>query len=71
MAYRIPGLEYPFTRKDGVGILVDSQMKIVGRIVWATPVCAFEVVKEVVGVEVPDFYGVVTGEWAQGCERLL
>ena len=51
--------------------MVDSQMKIVGRIVWATPVCAFEVVKEVVGVEVPDFYGVVTGEWAQGCERLL
>lgn len=66
VAYRIPGLDYPFSWRDGVGILVDGETKrIVGRMVWATPACACEVEKEreVVGVQVPDFYGVVTEEW--------
>lgn len=39
-AYRMPGLEYPFARKDGVGILVNNNGEIVGRMLWAVPTCS-------------------------------
>ncbi|KAK3319159.1 hypothetical protein B0H66DRAFT_258022 [Apodospora peruviana] len=63
VAYRIPGLDYIFTRMDGVGLLVDEKRRIVGRMNWATPTCRCDVVMEMVEVEIPDFYSVVTEEW--------
>ncbi|KAH6980870.1 hypothetical protein BKA56DRAFT_586092 [Ilyonectria sp. MPI-CAGE-AT-0026] len=39
VAYQIRGLEYEFSRENGVGILVKDG-HIVGRMAWATPSCA-------------------------------
>ncbi|KAF7546321.1 hypothetical protein G7Z17_g8526 [Cylindrodendrum hubeiense] len=38
VAYRIRGLDYEFSRKNGVGILVKDGC-VVGRMAWATPAC--------------------------------
>ncbi len=36
--YRIPGLDYRFSHKDGIAIMVKEGV-IVGRLLWATPAC--------------------------------
>lgn len=38
IAYRIPGLKYQFTHKNGVGIVMKDG-RVVGRMAWATPAC--------------------------------
>lgn len=45
-AYRIPGLKYSSTLKDGVAVLVRECM-IVGRMVWAVPACQCRMVGDV------------------------
>lgn len=62
VAYRIPGLSYEFTSRDGVGILVNDDGVIVGRLNWATPACDCLVVPQTVEVSIPDFYSVVA-DW--------
>lgn len=46
VAYRIPGLKYAQSHKDGVAILVKDG-RVVGRMVWATPACACHEMREV------------------------
>ncbi|RMJ09731.1 hypothetical protein CDV36_010645 [Fusarium kuroshium] len=38
-AYRIPELEYRFSHKNGLALLVQRD-RVVGRMIWATPACA-------------------------------
>lgn len=45
-AYRVPGLRYDFTRRDGVGMLVRDGT-IVGRMIWAVPSCPCAVLASV------------------------
>jgi len=38
IAYRIPGLEYQFSHRNGIGIVMKDG-RVVGRMAWATPAC--------------------------------
>ncbi|KAF5968959.1 hypothetical protein FBULB1_10472 [Fusarium bulbicola] len=53
-AYRIPGLKYLCSEKDGLAILVQGD-KIVGRMIWATPACSCRKT-EVVTLRMPELF---------------
>lgn len=46
VAYRIPGLKFRSTLKDGIAILV-KEGKVIGRMVWAVPACPCHTAEEV------------------------
>lgn len=46
VAYRIPGLKFSLTPKDGIAVIVKNG-RMVGRMVWATPACSCRIVEEV------------------------
>ncbi|KAI7771481.1 hypothetical protein LZL87_010921 [Fusarium oxysporum] len=53
-AYRIPGLKYLCSEKDGLAILVQED-RIVGRMIWATPACACRNTGTVT-LRIPEFF---------------
>ncbi|KAG5804072.1 hypothetical protein H9Q74_013831 [Fusarium xylarioides] len=53
-AYRIPGLKYLCSEKDGLAILIQGD-KIVGRMIWATPACSCRKT-DVVTLRMPEFF---------------
>ncbi|KAM5381195.1 hypothetical protein ACJZ2D_003111 [Fusarium nematophilum] len=53
-AYRIPGLHYHFSHKNGLALLVQKD-RVVGRMVWATPACACKRT-EAVTLKMPTFF---------------
>ncbi|KAF4499609.1 hypothetical protein FAGAP_4159 [Fusarium agapanthi] len=53
-AYRIPGLKYLCSEKDGLAILIQGD-KIVGRMIWATPACSCRKT-EVVTLRMPESF---------------
>lgn len=47
-AYRVPGLRYRDTRKDGVALLVkEDDRTIIGRMIWAIPACECVILRSV------------------------
>lgn len=46
VAYRVPGLKFRSTLKDGIAILV-KEGKVIGRMVWAVPACPCHTAEEV------------------------
>ncbi|RBA20724.1 hypothetical protein FPRO05_08171 [Fusarium proliferatum] len=53
-AYRIPGLKYLCSEKDGLAILIQGD-RIVGRMIWATPACSCRKT-EAVTLRMPEFF---------------
>lgn len=53
LAYRIPGLDYGYSLKDGVGVIVQDEV-IIGRMVWARPACECREIEDV-ELEYPDW----------------
>lgn len=52
VAYRVPGLKYRMSHRDGMGLLV-KEGRVVGRMMWATPACGCRE-REVVRLCMPD-----------------
>ncbi|CVK86180.1 uncharacterized protein FMAN_06457 [Fusarium mangiferae] len=53
-AYRIPGLKYLCSEKDGLAVLVQGN-KVVGRMIWATPACSCRKT-EAITLRMPEFF---------------
>lgn len=53
VAFRIPGLQYLNSLRDGVGILVKDR-RVVGRFIWGVPTCDCRFL-ETVRVQMPNF----------------